>query len=86
MNRVFFVIIVAGHSEEELEFKKGAYKNVFSEFQGGETVYFVEDLPPALRDRFLAVPPLAVLAADFKKGGGFEYTGSIIPIEKVPEA
>ena len=86
MNRVFFVIIVAGHSEEELEFKKDAYKNVFSKFQGGKTVSFVEDLHPALRDRFLAVPPLAALAADFKKGGGFEYTGSIIPIEKVPEA
>ncbi len=86
MNRVFFVIIVAGHSEEELDFKKDAYKNVFREFQGGRTVAFVEDLHPALRDRFLAVPPLAALAADFKKGGGFEYTGSIIPIDKVPEA
>jgi len=86
MNRVFFVIIVAGHSEEELAFKKGAYKNIFREIQGGKTVTFVEDLHPALRDRFLAVPPLAALAADFKKGGGFEYTGSIIPIEKVPEA
>jgi glycolate oxidase len=86
MNRVFFVIIVAGHSEEELVFKKDAYKNTFREIQGGKTVTFVEDLHPALRDRFLAVPPLAALAADFKKGGGFEYTGSIIPIEKVPEA
>jgi glycolate oxidase len=86
MNRVFFVIIVAGHSEEELVFKKDAYKKTFREIQGGKTVTFVEDLHPALRDRFHAVPPLAALAADFKKGGGFEYTGSIIPIEKVPEA
>ncbi|HEU18009.1 MAG TPA: FAD-binding oxidoreductase [Deltaproteobacteria bacterium] len=86
MNRVFFVIIVAGHSEEELEFKKNAYKNVFREIQGGKVVTFVDDLHPALRDRFLAVPPLAALAADFKKGGGFEYTGSIIPIDKVSEA
>jgi glycolate oxidase len=86
MNRVFFVIIVAGHSEEELEFKKNAYKNFFCGIRGGKTVTFVDDLHPALRDRFLAVPPLAALAADFKKGGGFEYTGSIIPIDKVPEA
>ncbi|MBN2254136.1 MAG: FAD-binding oxidoreductase, partial [Deltaproteobacteria bacterium] len=86
MNRVFFVIIVAGHTEEELEFKKKAYKNVFRKIQGGKVVTFVDDLHPALRDRFLAVPPLAALAADFKKGGGFEYTGSIIPIDKVPEA
>jgi len=36
--------------------------------------------------RFLDVPPLAALAADFRKGGGFEYTGAILPIDKVPEA
>ena len=86
MNHVFFIIIVSGHSEDELELKKKAYKKLFLEFKGGDRIEFVEDLHPALKKRFLDVPPLAALAADFRKGGGFEYTGAIIPLDKVPEA
>ena len=86
MNHVFFVIIVSGHFKDELELKINAYKNLFQAFKGGGKVKFVEDLHPALRKRFLDVPPLAALAADFKKGGGFEYTGAILPADKVPEA
>jgi glycolate oxidase len=56
------------------------------EFKGGGRVEFVEQLHPALEKRFLDVPPLAALAADFRKGGGFEYTGAILPVTKVPEA
>jgi len=86
MNHVFFVIVVSGHSKEELELKINTYKNLFREFKGGDKVKFVEDLHPALEKRFLDVPPLAALAADFRKGGGFEYTGAILPVDKVPEA
>jgi glycolate oxidase len=86
MNHVFFIIIVSGHLEEELELKQKVYKNLFREFGGGGRIEFVEDLHPALRKRFLDVPPLAALAADFRKGGGFEYTGAILPIDKIPDA
>jgi FAD/FMN-containing dehydrogenase len=86
MNHVFFVIIVSAHSHEELELKMNVHKRLFEEFKGGDLVQFVEDLHPALRKRFIDVPPLAALAADFRKGGGFEYTGAILPIEAVPEA
>jgi len=86
MNRVFFVLILSGHFEEEFALKRDLYKRFFRDFAGGGKVEFVEDLHPALRKRFLDVPPLAALAADFRKGGGFEYTGAIFPIEKVPEA
>ncbi|MBW2615004.1 MAG: FAD-binding oxidoreductase [Deltaproteobacteria bacterium] len=86
MNHMFHIIIVSGHSEEELEFKKSAFKGLFNKFKGGDKVKFVDDLHPALEKRFLDVPPLAALAADFRKGGGFEYTGAILPIDKVPEA
>lgn len=85
MNHIFYIVIVSGHTEEELELKKNAYKNLFKGYKG-ETISFVEELHPALKKRFLDVPPLAALAADFRKGGGFEYTGSILPIDKVPEA
>jgi glycolate oxidase len=86
MNHIFFIVIISGHFEEELELKKNIFKKLFREFKGGGRVKFVEDLHPALRKRFLDVPPLAALAADFRKGGGFEYTGAILPIDKVPEA
>jgi glycolate oxidase len=86
MNHVFFIVIISGHFEEELELKKSIFKKLFREFKGGEKVKLVKDLHPALRKRFLDVPPLAALAADFRKGGGFEYTGAILPIDKVPEA
>jgi len=86
MNHVFFVVIVSGHFEDEFELKKRVHKEFFEKFNGGGKIQFVEDLHPALRKRFLDVPPLAALAADFRKGGGFEYTGAILPIDAIPEA
>lgn len=86
MNHIFYIIIVSGHTKEELELKKNMYKALFRDYKGGEKISFVKDLHPALKKRFLDVPPLAALAADFRKGGGFEYTGAILPIDKVPEA
>jgi len=86
MNHCFFVLILSAHRKEELVLKKDLYKRFFREFAGGGKFEFVENLHPALRKRFLDVPPQAALAADFRKGGGFEYTGAILPIDKIPEA
>jgi FAD/FMN-containing dehydrogenase len=86
MNHAFLVLVLSGHSKEEVEFKKEAYKRLYRDFKGGGRVQWVAKLHPALEKRFLDVPPLAALAADFRKGGGFEYTGAILPIDKVPEA
>lgn len=86
MNHCFLVVILSGHFEEELALKKAAYRRLFSEFRGGSPVSFVSNLHPALEKRFLDVPPLAALAADFRKGGGFQYTGAILPIDQVPAA
>jgi len=86
MNHVFFVIILAARFEEELELKKKLYKQVLSKFKDGKTMKLIDDLHPALEKRFLDVPPQAALAADFRKGGGFEYTGAILPIDKIPQA
>ena len=83
MNHVNFILIISGHSEEEFETKKQAYKKLFERYKDIE---FIEEIQPALRQRFLEVPPFAATAADFKKGGGYEYTGAILPIEKATEA
>ncbi|MFO7838897.1 MAG: FAD-binding oxidoreductase [Desulfosalsimonadaceae bacterium] len=86
MNHAFLVVICSGHYKEELEMKKAAYKELLSGFAGKDSIRFVSDLHPALEKRFLDVPPLAALAADFREGGGFQYTGAILPIDQVPEA
>lgn len=86
LNHAFLVVIVSGHFQEEIQMKKKAYKNLLSGFKGKNTIEHIEDLPPALEKRFLDVPPLAALAADFREGGGFQYTGAILPIDKVPQA
>ena len=84
--RVFFVIPVSGHSEEELKFKLELYKRFLRKHES--EVELVEEEPALtpLRNRFLDVPPFAATAADFRKGGGFGYSGIILPVEKVPEA
>jgi len=86
MNHVFFVVILSAHFEKEFTLKRDICKEFFRDFAGGGRFQFVEDLHPSLRKRFLDVPPLAALAADFRKGGGFEYTGAILPIDRIPEA
>ena len=84
--RVFFVIPISAHSEDELEFKLELHKRFLLKYES--EVELVEEEPAltALRNRFLDVPPFAATAADFKKGGGFGYSAVILPLEKVPEA
>jgi len=83
MDHVYLVMVVSGQSEEELEFKKNTYCKLLQQYK---EIALVEEIHPALRKRILDVPPFAATAADFKKGGGFEYTGAILPIDKIPEA
>jgi glycolate oxidase len=86
MDHVWFMVTISGQSEEEFELKKQVHKKVFQRFKNGKEFKFVEEIPPALRKRFLDVPPFAATAADFRKGGGFEYTGAILPLEKISQA
>jgi glycolate oxidase len=82
--RIYYIIVVSGESQEEFEVKKKMHKGIFEKYKV-EPVAEDKALH-ALRERFLGVPPFAATAADFRKGGGFEYTGAILPIEVIPEA
>jgi len=86
MNHIFYVVIVSAHFEEELALKINTFKNLGHKIGGGNRIRVVDNLHPALRTRFLDVPPKAAVAADFRKGGGFEYSAAILPFDKVPEA
>jgi len=78
---IYIVILMTANSEEEFELKQKRLTDVLD-----ERIEFLEETPPAFKRRFLEVPPFAATAADFAKGGGFEYVGAILPIEKIPAA
>jgi FAD/FMN-containing dehydrogenase len=84
--RIYYIIVVSGESQEEFEAKKEIHERIFQKY--GDKFSPVKEEPALtpLRERFLGVPPFAATAADFRKGGGFEYTGAILPIEVIPQA
>jgi FAD/FMN-containing dehydrogenase len=84
--RIYYIIVVSGESKEEFEVKKEMHRRIFARYQDKVSPITEESAVTALRERFLGVPPFAATAADFRKGGGFEYTGAILPIEVIPRA
>jgi FAD/FMN-containing dehydrogenase len=82
--RIYYIIVVSGESQEEFEVTKKIHQRIFEKYKAEPVTE--EKAVSALRERFLGVPPFAATAADFRKGGGFEYTGAILPIEVIPQA
>jgi FAD/FMN-containing dehydrogenase len=82
--RIYYIIVISGESQEEFEVTKKTHQRIFEKHKAESVTE--EKAASALRERFLGVPPFAATAADFRKGGGFEYTGAILPIEVIPRA
>jgi glycolate oxidase len=83
---IYYIIVVSGESAVEFETKKELHNRIFQKHQDKVLPVTEEPALTPLRERFLGVPPFAATAADFRKGGGFEYTGAILPIEVIPQA
>jgi len=83
---IYYIIVVSGESQEEFETKKELHDRIFQKHRDEVSPVNEEPALTPLRERFLGVPPFAATAADFRKGGGFEYTGAILPIEVIPQA
>ncbi|MFX0072911.1 MAG: FAD-binding oxidoreductase [Candidatus Hermodarchaeota archaeon] len=77
---VFIIVYITGGSQEELDSKLKILKKFYR--KGGARYMKV---PPRIREIFLEKPQFAAKAADFRKGGGFEYVGSFIPLDKIPD-
>jgi len=80
----YILLFITGDSEEEIEFKKkmawDALMGYFESRDGG----FVS-VTPDMKPSFLAMPSKDTTRfADVSKGGGFEYSGPIAPIDKYP--
>jgi len=84
--RIYYIIVISGQSQAEFETKKVLHNQIFQKHQDRVSPVNEEPALTPLRERFLGVPPFAATAADFRKGGGFEYTGAILPIEVIPQA
>jgi glycolate oxidase len=79
-------ICLTGNTEEELEFKRKLIWNALrvhiDSKEGGFMV-----MTPEIKQDLLEIPSSSTTRfADVLKGGGFEYCGPIIPVEKFPEA
>ena len=75
------LLYITGDSQDELDSKTKILKKMYRKSKAT----FMK-LPPRYYDIFLEQPQFAAKAADFRKGGGFEYVGSFLPLEKIPAA
>ena len=78
---IFIMTYVTGEDQEEIERNIKTFKKVY---KTGNARFMKP--PDRMRDTYLEKPIFAAGAADYRKGGGFEYVGAFMPLEKVPEA
>ncbi|MFP4039254.1 MAG: FAD-binding oxidoreductase [Desulfosudaceae bacterium] len=86
--RGFFHINIAygAHSKKELRFKRNLLQSAVRDLADRKIAGFLP-IPPAQKARFMEIPsPDLARFADARKGGGFEYVGAIMAIERFPAA
>jgi glycolate oxidase len=78
-------IFMTGDTDEELEFKRKMVWDALDGFIKSKDGGFMS-VPPVMKPTLLDMPQQSVSRfADVKKGGGFEYSGPIILVERYPE-
>jgi FAD/FMN-containing dehydrogenase len=78
---VFFMVYITGESQEDIDYKIKIIKNIYRK-NGARYM----KPPQKMIDIYMEKPIFAAGAADFRKGGGFEYVGANMPLEKITEA
>lgn len=78
---VFVIVYVTGESHEDIDSHVKTLKLIYR-----KTNARYMKTPDRIRDSYLEKPIFAAAAADYRKGGGFEYVGANMPLEKIPEA
>ncbi|MFX0148769.1 MAG: FAD-binding oxidoreductase [Candidatus Hodarchaeota archaeon] len=78
---IFIMTYVTGETEEEIDSHVKTFKKVYRKSNA-------RYMKPhqKIKETYLEKPIFSAVAADFRKGGGFEYVGANFPLEKVPEA
>jgi FAD/FMN-containing dehydrogenase len=78
---LFIMTYITGDSEEDIVRQIKALKRIYRK----SNARFMK-APEIMRNLYLDKPIFAAGIADFRKGGGFEYVGAFMPLEKIPEA
>jgi FAD/FMN-containing dehydrogenase len=78
---VFIIAYVTGESQEEIDSHIKTFKRIYRK---NEARYM--KTPERIRSIYLEKPIFAAAAADYRKGGGFEYVGANLPLENIPTA
>ena len=77
-------IIFSGDSAKELELKRELLCDKLEEYVSRGDGGFLS-LDYLAKKEVLKRPPVDRITADIKKGGGFEYVGAIIPVDRYPD-
>lgn len=76
---------ITGDTDDELEFKRKMLWKALDPFIKRKDGGFMS-IPPSVKGSLMEMPQTsAARIADIKKGGGFEYSGPIVPVEWYPQ-
>ena len=78
---IFIMAYVTGDTQDDLDTHIKIFKKVYRKAKAN----FMKP-PERVKKTYLEKPIFAAAAADFRKGGGFEYVGANMPLEVIPEA
>jgi glycolate oxidase len=78
---VFVMTYITGETDEDMSRNLKILKKIYRK----ANTRFMKP-PDRMRETYLEKPIFAAGLADIRKGGGFEYVGCFMPLERVPEA
>ncbi|KKN11634.1 hypothetical protein LCGC14_1024570 [marine sediment metagenome] len=78
---VLIMVYVTGESQEEIDSHIKVFKRIYRKAKARHM-----KIPERIKKAYLEKPIFAAAAADYRKGGGFEYVGANMPLERIPEA
>ena len=78
---IFILGFINANSEEELKSKTKSLQKIYHAVGGRQM-----KIPSEMKKFFLEKPIFYSTTSDFRKGGGFEYVGAMMPLEKISEA
>lgn len=78
---IFIMTYITGDSQEDIDRQTKVLKRIYR-----KTKARYMKVPKRMTNIYLEKPIFAAGAADFRKGGGFEYVGAFMPLERIPEA
>lgn len=80
------IISIVAHTLGELKLKKQIIRDALRDYWIRKEAGFYP-MPALMKRTFMDAPQKNLTSfADVRKGGGFEYVGAIIPVERIPEA